>query len=104
MNKRIRVKKAIDYSNRYMIEIENIDINEYHILLSKLIIEFQLEPKGNKIIGYDEQFQYYIFDKYIISMEYDIWTGFTIVSQNEYSKTLVDKIYTWLIEENKFKE
>ena len=99
-----KVKMARDCSNRHVLEILGIDRDEYNELLLKIITHFNLEPKENKITGYDEEFQDYILDKYVISLEYDIWVGFTIVAKNESSLILLNRIYIWLIKENGFKE
>ena len=92
-----------DYSNRYTVEIRDINMKEYYELSLKIITHFNLESKGDKVIGYDEEFQDYTLDEYVISLEYDIWIGLTIVAKNDFSITLLNNIYLWLIEKNKFK-
>jgi len=95
------IKRVKDYSNRDMLEIKNFKESEYDNFCSKITKNFQLESKEDKIIGNNEVFQAYVLNGCIIGIEFDIWTGLSIVAKNECAKELLNNIYSWLVEEKK---
>jgi len=104
MNKyKKQVKKVKDYSNRDTLEIRDISENEYNKLSSEIISYFNLKAETDKTVGNSEEFQNYILNECIISIEFDIWTGLSIVAKNESAKELVNDIFIYLTDKNSMK-
>ena len=99
-----KILKTRDFSNRLTLEIADIDYSSYKTLTKKLIEKFRLVAQGDLIDGVTESFQTFTKDKYFISIEYDIWSGFMVVAQNPESEGLVNEIFKWLKLENCYKE
>jgi hypothetical protein len=92
-----KILKTRDFSNRLTLEIADIDYSSYKILTKKLMEKFRLVAQGDFIDGVTESFQTFTKDKYSISIEYDIWSGFTVVAKDKESENLVDRIYEWFM-------
>ena len=85
-----------DTSQRLVYEIYPFDNEDYAKTCQQLIKEFSLEPIGEVIVGWDEVFQDYRHGEIVVSLEWDIWSGFAVVAKNRESEELVKKIGTYL--------
>ena len=81
-----------DFTNRLSQDFVSINSNEYTILTQKIINAFRLVAHTNLVNGFDEMFQEFIVDNKIISLEWDNWSGYSVVAINDISEELLEDI------------
>ncbi|WP_444957071.1 hypothetical protein [Microbulbifer sp. ZKSA002] len=78
-----------DFSGRLCYEINNFPLEKYKETKRALVKEFGLYPFGVTTYGLDEAFQSYIRGLKRIGIEWDVWSGFTIVAKNKRAENIV---------------
>jgi hypothetical protein len=98
MTNRVKLKSNFgrDASKRLTYEIYPFDSEDYVQTCQQLIKAFSLEPIGEVIVGLDEIFQDYHYGDTVVGLEWDIWSGFTVVAKAQESEELVKKIGSYL--------
>ncbi len=77
-----------DFSNRLTFDFDNIDAVMYKIITQSIVKEFKLKPKNKLLIGLDEIFQDFKVEKAVIGLEWDVWSGYTVVAKNKEAEDL----------------
>jgi len=85
-----------DFTNRLSQDFVSINSNEYTILTQKIIIFFGLTSHTNLVNGFDEIFQEFIVDNKIISLEWDNWSGYSVVAINSLAEDLLVDIIAFI--------
>lgn len=88
-----------DFSGRLTFEIFEIESKEYLILTNKIKEAFKLKEYSRLISGFDEIFQDFRLYNQIIGLEWDIWSGYIIVSKNKEGEPLVREIAKFIEKE-----
>lgn len=70
----------------------------YRFVSWKLAKKYNLKKSGSPLKGVDEVAQSYMNEKYNISIEWDIWTGLTVVALDKKSEDLIKEIDCYLEE------
>jgi len=96
----MKAQKIRDSSQRLSVEIDDLKKSDYHLLTLKISKKFNLMASSKVTHGFDEIFQDYTDKKHTIGLEWDIWSGYIIVTKDKESEELVNKIYDWLILED----
>ena len=81
-----------DYSGRLTFELFNIPGESYDLKKKELAQVFHLKRWGFTVHGFDESFQSFRKGTQRISIEWDIWSGLTIVAKNVASEALITEI------------
>ncbi|OUS08054.1 hypothetical protein A9Q81_00670 [Gammaproteobacteria bacterium 42_54_T18] len=92
----MEVTESRDASDRYTVEIYDLPVWKYSWLKWRLSRIFRLKSRERTIISLDERFQQLGSDEGEVSIEWDIWSGFIVVSIDKYSENLVIKIRDYL--------
>jgi len=93
--------KFRDNSNRLTIVFSKIPSILYWWYKRKIIKKFQLSIVSDKIRGIDTIFQtFQSKNGYMINIEWDVWSGFSIVALNKESEKLVNDILSFMIEKD----
>ena len=79
-------------SQQLTYEISDYWAEGYKVTKKKLAKRFGLFPLGLTIGTPDEVFQTLFRGRKRIGIEWDIWSGFTVVAKNTHSETLVREI------------
>lgn len=70
----------------------------YRFVAWKIAKKYNLKKLGSPLKGVDEIAQSYANENYNISIEWDIWTGLTVVALDEVSEDLIKEIDCYLEE------
>jgi len=93
--------KFRDNSNRLTIVFSKIPSILYWWYKRKIIKKFQLSTVSDKIRGIDTIFQtFQSKNGDMINIEWDVWSGFSIVALNKESEKLVNDILSFMIEKD----
>ena len=88
-----------DASGRLTFEMFRISIQSYPSICSAVVANFKLVPNNALITnGYDIVFQDYSCADQVVGLEWDNWTGFTVVAKSQGSESLVQDIAAWLVQ------
>ena len=87
-----------DSSNRLTYDFSKIEIKHYLKVTKKIIQHFKLEESGQLVNGLDETFQDFKLGRFIVGLEWDIWSGYIVVAKNIESETLVKDIASYVNE------
>ncbi|MES9901638.1 MAG: hypothetical protein ABW168_03015 [Sedimenticola sp.] len=87
-----------DSSNRLTYDFSKIEIKSYLKITKSIISHFELEEASELVHGFDETFQDFKSGRFLIGLEWDIWSGYIIVAKNLESETLVKEIATYVNE------
>lgn len=93
--------RYLDASSRLNIEFEEIPYIQYNALSQSIIKHFELKTYSKKSIGFDEIFQEFKHKEAHISLEWDNYSGYTIVAHNTQSHILLQKIAHFIQESYK---
>ena len=85
-----------DASNRLCYEIHDTDSLQYPELAATVASEFNLIAVGDLITGVDEMFRDYTDGSLCIGLDWDIWSGFSVVAKTPESEPLVESIGAFL--------
>lgn len=92
----MKITEYRDASDSLTVEIYDIPVWKYSWVKWKLRKKFKLKGKSNTVITFDERFQELLCKEAKVSIDWDIWSGFTVTSLNNESELLVKKIREYL--------
>ena len=92
----MKIRKYKDASDRLTIAIENMPSITYRFVRWQLCRKFGLKKSGEYTTGLDEKFQEFSSADGTVSIEWDIWSGFTVTALDSDSEVLVEKVGVWL--------
>ena len=81
-----------DASERLTFDCLDIQIKDYLKLTKEIVKEFNLEPVGDLIHSFDDTFQDYKLNNFLIGLEWDIWSGYIVVAKSVESEKLAKDI------------
>jgi hypothetical protein len=85
-----------DASDRLTFGVFEVNAEVYSDLCGRIAETFQLDPLGPAINGLDVVFRDFARDNQIVGLEWDIWSGFTVVAENLGSEELVRQVASYL--------
>ena len=85
-----------DSSQRLTFDQAGVTSEDYPRLCSLIADAFCLAPSGNVVIGLDQMSWDFQLDDLVISLDWDVWMEFMIVSQSAASERLVTEIAAWI--------
>ena len=85
-----------DASGRLTFELHRVDAKDYPAVCKLLVREFDLQPWGQLVDGWDVLFREFRARSGLVSIEWDNWTGFTVVAKNEGAEPAVKEMATFL--------
>ncbi|WP_444921773.1 hypothetical protein ACJJID_05190 [Microbulbifer sp. CnH-101-G] len=85
-----------DFSGRLCYEINDLPLDNYKETKRALVKKFELCPFGITIYGLDEVFQSYMRGFKRVGIEWDVWSGFTIVAKSKRAENLVINMARYL--------
>jgi len=85
-----------DSSNRLTVAIEGAPSLAYRLVSWKLKRKFKLKKRGVLNKTFDEKFQEYEKDGVSVSIDWDIWSGFTVTALTPESESIVNEIGEYL--------
>jgi hypothetical protein len=87
-----------DASGRLTFEMFNAPAESYHAICNDLAVAFHLVPVGTLVTDFlSIVFQDYHAGSRVVGLEWDNWSGFTVVAKTAESESLVQEIGTWLL-------
>lgn len=87
-----------DASGRLTFEMFKVPADSYWAVCGAAATTFHLTPNNALVTdGIDIVFQDYRRGEQIIGLEWDNWTGFTVVAKTTASESLVQEIAVWLL-------
>ena len=81
-----------DFSNRLSQDFLSINRDEYIVLTDKIVNNFKLISHTKLVNGIDEIFQEFKTDNKIVSLEWDNWSGYSVVAINSLAEDLLEDI------------
>jgi hypothetical protein len=85
-----------DASGRLTFDLPGVEATDYPAVSRGLVKAFALGPHGSLVVGLDEMFMDFRRGEQVVGLEWDVWTGFTVVAKSEASESLVRDIAAWL--------
>jgi hypothetical protein len=85
-----------DTSGRLTYELHRVSGADYAAVCRLVSRQFRLQASGALVRGLDEVFQEYRSSSGAVSLEWDIWTEFTVVARDAASEALVQGIGAFL--------
>lgn len=79
-------------SGQLTIDFHSIDAGTYSKITKSVVVEFNLEPAGNKTTGLDEVFQDFKTSNHVIGLEWDNWSGYIVNAKTKSAEPLVREI------------
>jgi triphosphoribosyl-dephospho-CoA synthetase len=71
----------------------------YQSMCHAVATEFKLSPRPGLVTNtFDIVFRDYSRDRFVVSLEWDNWLGFTVVAQTPEAEPLIQEIGAWLLE------
>jgi len=89
-------KSYRDASDRLTVGVEGMSSLAYRFVSWKLIRKFGLKKRGDLNKTLDEKFQVYEKDGASISVDWDVWSGFTVTAIDSESENIVNEIGKYL--------
>ena len=86
------MNKYRNVSNKLTYDFHEIVINDYLCITDAIVKRYKLKKSSQLVHGLDEIFQNFKTGEKVIGLEWDIWSGYTIVAQNAESEDLVKNI------------
>jgi len=87
-----------DFSGRLTVAIEDMPSLKYRFVCWRICRNFNLKKSSDYTRGLDEKFQSFSSAHGSVSIDWDNWSGFMVVSLSPASDSLVMKISEWLKE------
>ena len=85
-------------SNQLSVDFDKIESKSYRKITKSVVKEFELEEENKLTNGLDERFQNFRLRNMVIGLEWDIWSGYTVVAQNTEAEPLVSEIGNYINE------
>src|SRR5947208_2400630 len=83
-------------NGRLVFEMFRVSSDSYRALCDAIVAAFELVPNSSLVDGWDLIFQDYRNGDHVVGLEWDNWTGFTVIAKNSDSEPLVRDIAAWL--------
>ena len=83
-------------SNQLTIDFEKVKSTMYSKITQAVIKTFSLKSSSQLTEGLDEVFQNFKLDDAEIGLEWDIWSGYTVVAKNVKAEELVREVATFI--------
>ena len=87
-----------DFSGRFTYEAHDFPFKDYDSKKKEIAQAFGLLPFSATINGVDESFQTYIKGLKRIGIEWDNWSGLSVVAKSKRAENLVEEIGSYLEE------
>ena len=88
-----------DASGRLTFEMFHVSADSYRAVRDAVVSAFQLEPETAPVTnGCDIVFQDFRRGEHVVGLEWDNWTGFTVVAKTPASESIVRDIAAWLLQ------
>ena len=81
-----------DASGRLTFDFGNVPADDYPEVARSIAERFGLEEAGDLVIGLDERFQDYRLGDAVVGIEWDIWSGLSVVATTPGSEGLARRI------------
>ncbi|KZZ63170.1 hypothetical protein A3762_12655 [Oleiphilus sp. HI0125] len=81
-----------DNSNRLTFDFDNIEGEMYRKITDEVISNFSLEVATEKVAGFDEVFQDFKKGNDVIGLEWDNWSGYSVVAKITSAESLAKEI------------
>jgi hypothetical protein len=85
-----------DASDRLTFDMAGVPADSYPAFCRGIAEKFQLRPVERGIAGLDEVFRDYGREGLVIGLEWDNWSGFTVVAKSPQAEQLVRQIAAYL--------
>jgi len=93
----MKIEKGRDASKRLTVAIYGVKENNYSFLSLQIAKKFNLSPSEELIHSFSGIFQKYSDNKHLLSLDWDVWSGYMIVAEDKKSENLINEIYDWLM-------
>ena len=94
----MKYKSYRDASDRLTVAVEGMSSLAYRLVSWKVKRKFKLKRCGDFNKTFDEKFQEYEKDGTNVSIDWDIWSGFTVTALEPESEKIVNEIGKYLEE------
>lgn len=81
-----------DASDRLAFDFSHLDSGQYTKITNAVVGHFDLKPVGTILVGLDEIFQDYSSENLVVGLEWDSWSGYTVVAKNIESELIAKDI------------
>jgi hypothetical protein len=86
-------------SGRLTFDMFRVPADDYRAVRDALIEAFSLAPNSAKVTnGWDIAFQDFRRGEQVVGLEWDNWTGFTVVAKTPDAEPLVKEMAAWLLQ------
>ena len=85
-----------DTSNRLTFDFDSIEADSYREVTEAVVEKFGLTTASGKISEYDVAFQDFKQGNLIIGLEWDNWSGYTVVAKRTIAEPLVKEIASYI--------
>lgn len=92
----MRLREYRDSGNRLTVALENMPSLAYRFVRWKLCRHFRLKKSSEYVKNLEEKFQVFCNSEGKVSIDWDVWSGFSVTALNNESEGLVRKIGDWL--------
>jgi hypothetical protein len=93
------MKKYRDASNRLTFDFSEFESSMYSEISESVVSKFNLEQASEVTLGLDEIFQKFKKGNDVVSLEWDVWSGYIVVACNAPSELLVQEIAIFINEQ-----
>lgn len=83
-------------SGQLTIDFQRIESGEYSKITEAVVAEFDLEPASPKTAGLDEISQKFRKGNEVVSLEWDIWSGYIVGAEMKTAEPLVREIAIYI--------
>lgn len=90
------MQKHRDASHRLTIQFFEIEADMYQKITQIVVDQFQLEPVGEQLSSPDVLFQEFLYQRKMVGLEWDIWSGYIVVAKTKSAEKLVRKIASFI--------
>lgn len=81
-----------DNSDRLTFDFDTIEGGMYRSITDEVVSKFSLEVASKKVAGFDEVFQDFKKGNEVVGLEWDNWSGYTVVAKRTSAEPLVREI------------
>jgi len=81
-----------DNSNRLSFDFDKIEGASYRKITDAVVSKYCLEVASKKIAGFDEVFQDFKKGNEVVGLEWDNWSGYTVVAKSTSAESLAREI------------
>ncbi len=81
-----------NFSHQLSFDFAKLSILRYSKITKSVVKKFHLEPANEKTKTFDEVFQDFKIGKSLVGLEWDVWSGYSVVAKNESAESLAREI------------